>query len=117
MKKYFLLFLVMVFPLTLLAEGRILGRVTDQNDLPVSEITVRAKQGKSFWKGCKTNSAGFFVIDEVPSGKYDVAAYKKGKIRTWYGSVQVQEGGVVRFNIDVKSLTTSKPAVANQKSN
>lgn len=115
MKKFTLLLCIMVFPIVLFAEGRILGRVTNQNDLPVSDITVRVKQGQSFWKGCKTNSAGFFVIDEVPAGKYDVAAYKKGDIRAWYGSVEVMDGGVVRFNIEVKSLNTTKPSVANQE--
>ena len=117
MKKLMIVLSLLVLPLTALAEGRILGRVVDQNGDAQAEVTVRVRQGKTFWKGVITNDAGFYRLDEIPAGEYSIAAYKKGEIRTWYGKVGVTDGATLRYDIEVRSLETKKPAVANKKTN
>lgn len=117
MKKLFLLIVVTILPISVFAQGRIIGKITDQNGLAVSDITVRIRQDDSFWKGCITNNSGFFVIDDVPTGSYSIAAYKKGIIQTKYDNVEVYGQGAIRFDMEVKSLKTNRPAVANQRQN
>jgi len=115
MKKLMIVLSLFMLPLTALAEGRILGRVVDQNGDGQSEITVRVKQGKTFWKGAITNNAGFYRIDNVPPGEYSIAAYKKGKIQPWYGKMKARNGATLRYDIQVRSLNTEKPKVAKKK--
>ncbi|ACF13935.1 hypothetical protein Ctha_1476 [Chloroherpeton thalassium ATCC 35110] len=116
MKKLMIVLSLLALPLTALAEGRILGRVVDQNGDAQAEVTVRIAQGKTFWQGAITNDAGFFRLEDVPAGEYSIAAYAKGKIRTWYGSI-ITNDATTRYDIEVHSLEPEKPEVAKKKTN
>ncbi|MFN3637364.1 MAG: TonB family protein [Chloroherpetonaceae bacterium] len=97
MKKIILAVLCCLFASSLWAQGRLIGRVLDENSQPVAGATVSVS-GQTAMVAI-SNAQGYYVMLDVPQGVYEIKATKRGK-PVWRGSVTIA-GGVTQ-RIDMK---------------
>ncbi|NTV47175.1 MAG: carboxypeptidase regulatory-like domain-containing protein, partial [Chlorobiales bacterium] len=71
----FLLFVVL--PLVAMAQGRLVGKVTDQNNAPVVAAVV-AISSQELNEAAITNASGYYVFYSLPPGDYKVKVVKRG---------------------------------------
>ncbi len=97
MKKIILAVLCCLVASSTWAQGRLIGRVLDENGQPVAGATVSIS-GQTAMVAI-SNAQGYYVLLDVPQGSYEIKATKRGK-PVWRGSVMIA-GGITQ-RIDMK---------------
>lgn len=94
-----LLFLALIAQaLPCFSQGRLVGRVTDEDNNPLAAATVYVVS-PSFTQATITNASGYFVFLDLPLGNYALKAYKRG-FPSWQKDLNVASAST--FRIDVK---------------
>lgn len=86
--------------------GTISGRVTDENRNPIHLATVQIikdKEGlKPTSKGAKTDKQGYYIIKDLPLGKYNLMARFPGREKEIENSVLVKLDRVSKVNFKLR---------------
>lgn len=90
MKKYILLFIIVLFPLAAMAQGQLSGRVSTSDGQPVAGATVLIKDT---FNGTVTNSQGEYTLSNVPGDA--VAVYSM----LGYETQEIAVGGRSMVNV------------------
>jgi len=116
MKKIILAILWGLCASSLLAQGRLIGRVVGENNEPIAGATVSVS-GQTAMVAI-SNAQGYYVILDVPQGVYELKATKRGQ-PVWRGSVTVASGVTQRIDMKLggksKNLAAAKPTVDAKK--
>ncbi len=96
MKKVILAILCSLCVSATWAQGRLIGRVTDENGAPVAGATVSVS-GQTAMVAI-SNAQGYYVLLDVPQGQYEVKATKRGQ-PVWRGSVTIASGVTQRIDM------------------
>lgn len=75
--------------------GAIMGKVTNESDLPISGATVTDGV-----RSARTNSSGNYILSDVPEGTYTVTATATG-YKGAAGSVTISSGETVTLNFSL----------------
>ena len=70
--------------------GALAGTVTDGDDIPVEGVKVTANPAD--YNPVYTNDLGYYLIDPMAVGLYDVQYYKAGYSEIWYYEVEIDSG-------------------------
>ncbi len=85
------------------SQGTVTGLVTDQSNAVVPDATVTITDtGTHSVRTTTTNSAGRYVLVNVPPGTYDIAITKAGFAKVSIPKVPVQVGEVTTNNVALK---------------
>lgn len=98
----------------LLSQGRLVGRVADEENNPVAAATVYVVS-PNFTQATLTNASGYFTFLDIPLGNYLLKAYKRG-FPSWQKDLNISSA--LTFRVDVKlvekpvalAAAESKPA-------
>jgi len=114
MKKIILAILWGLCASSLLAQGRLIGRVVGENNEPIAGATVSIS-GQTAMVAI-SNAQGYYVLLDVPQGQYELKATKRGQ-PVWRGSVTVASGVTQRIDIKLgdKSENLAAKAAADAK--
>jgi len=116
MKKIILAILWGLCASSLLAQGRLIGRVVGENNEPIAGATVSVS-GQTAMVAI-SNAQGYYVILDVPQGVYELKATKRGQ-PVWRGSVTVASGVTQRIDMKLggksKNLAAAKLTVDAKK--
>jgi len=116
MKKIILAILWGLCASSLLAQGRLIGRVVGENNEPIAGATVSIS-GQTAMVAI-SNAQGYYVILDVPQGVYELKATKRGQ-PVWRGSVTVASGVTQRIDMKLggksENLAAAKPTVDAKK--
>lgn len=94
----------LMLPLVALAQGRLVGKVTDQNNAPVVAAVVSISS-QELNEAAITNASGYYVFYSLPPGDYKVKVIKRGLPSIQSGVALVS--GITRL-LDIK-LTPQAP--------
>ncbi len=97
MKKIIFAFLCCLCASSLWAQGRLIGRVLNENNEPVPGATVSIS-GQTAMVAI-SNAQGYYVLLDVPQGPYEIKASKRG-LPVWRGTITIAGG--VTHRIDMK---------------
>ncbi|MBC8043349.1 MAG: TonB family protein [Rhizobacter sp.] len=86
------------------AQGRIMGRITDESGNPIPAATISLTAG-GLAQAALTNAQGYYAFLSVPQGDYTIRVIKRDA-RAQTASVSVVPGRMVRFDVMLPSLTT-----------
>ncbi len=116
MKKIILAVLCCLFASSLWAQGRLIGRVLDENSQPVAGATVSVS-GQTAMVAI-SNAQGYYVLLDVPQGSYEIKATKRGK-PVWRGSITIAGGVTQRIDMKLgdksENLAAAKPTAEAKK--
>jgi TonB family protein len=114
MKKIILAILWGLCASSLLAQGRLIGRVVGENNEPIAGATVSIS-GQTAMVAI-SNAQGYYVLLDVPQGVYEVKATKRGQ-PVWRGSVTITGGVTQRIDMKLgdKSENLAAKAAADAK--
>lgn len=116
MKKIILAVLCCLFASSVWAQGRLIGRVLDENSQPVAGATVSVS-GQTAMVAI-SNAQGYYVLLDVPQGVYEVKATKRGK-PVWRGSITIASGVTQRIDMKLgdksENLAAAKPTAEVKK--
>lgn len=116
MKKIILAFLCCACASSVWAQGRLIGRVVDENNVPIAGATVSVS-GQTAMVAI-SNAQGYYVLLDVPPGNYEVKATKRGQ-PVWRSSVTITNGVTQRIDMKLGSksenLAAAKPTVESKK--
>ena len=70
--------------------GALEGTVTDGDGVPLEGVAVTANP--SDYNPVYTDEFGYYLIDPMATGFYDVQYYKEGYTEIWYYDVEIEEG-------------------------
>ncbi len=116
MKKIIFGLLFCVCASSLWAQGRLIGRVVGEGNVPIPGATVSVS-GQTAMVAI-SNAQGYYVLLDVPQGQYEVKATKRGH-PVWRGSITITSG--VTHRIDMKlgdksgNLAAAKPTPEEKK--
>jgi len=100
----------LIWSVTALSQGRLIGRVTDNSGQPIVAATVSIASS-SITQAAITNALGYYIFLDVPTGDYTIKAYKRG-LPSWVKTLMVPSA-MVRQDIQ---LALAQPAdVAESK--
>lgn len=85
------------------SQGRLVGRVTDENANPVPAATVYVIS-TNFTQATITNASGYFTLLEIPLSTYEIKAYKRG-YPIWQKNFSIASSST--FRIDIKLVESS----------
>lgn len=109
MKNILLAVLFCLSGATVLAQGRLIGRVLAEDGTPVAGATVSVS-GQTAMVAI-SNAQGYYVLLDVPQGNYEIKATKRGQ-PVWRGSITIASG--VTQRVDVR-LGGKSEALASAK--
>jgi TonB family protein len=114
MKKIILAILWGLCASSLLAQGRLIGRVVGENNEPIAGATVSIS-GQTAMVAI-SNAQGYYVLLDVPQGQYELKATKRGQ-PVWRGSVTITGGVTQRIDMKLggKSENLAAKAAADAK--
>lgn len=116
MKKIILAVLCFLSASALWAQGRLIGRVVGEDNVPIAGATVSVS-GQTAMVAI-SNAQGYYVLLDVPQGVYEVKATKRGQ-PVWRGSVTVTSGITQRIDMKLgdksENLVAAKPTVETKK--
>ncbi|MFQ3597377.1 MAG: TonB family protein [Chloroherpetonaceae bacterium] len=115
MKKIVLAVLCCVCASSLWAQGRLIGRVIGDDNVPVPGATVSVS-GQTAMVAI-SNAQGYYVLLDVPQGQYEVKATKRGQ-PVWRGSVTITSGVTQRIDMrlgDKSDNLAAKSAIETRK--
>ncbi len=107
MKTVILATLCSLYVSALWAQGRLIGRVTDEDGTPVAGATVSVS-GQTAMVAI-SNAQGYYVLLDVPQGQYEVKATKRGK-PVWRGSITIASGVTQRIDMRLGSKSENLAA-------
>lgn len=82
----------------MLSQGRLVGRVADEENNPVAAATVYVVS-PNFTQATLTNASGYFTFLDIPLGNYLLKAYKRG-LPSWQKDLSISSAST--FRVDVK---------------
>lgn len=85
------------------SQGRLVGRVTDENANPVPAATVYLIS-TNFTQATITNASGYFTLLDIPLSTYEIKAYKRG-YPIWQKNFSIASSST--FRIDIKLVESS----------
>lgn len=88
-------------------KGRISGRITERDDVPVRRATVTVTGDMRLTRTALTDTDGRFVIDQLPVGRFTVTATKAGHPAMSFGARQAFRPGAGVFVTEGESVDTS----------
>ena len=101
MKKQLYLFIFLICQCIYAQDnGSLNGTITDENGMPLSGATI---QIASLQKGTVTDSAGKFVIGNVPAGTYKISLSFVG-FEGFSQSVTIQNGKAAQLSLKMKMV-------------
>lgn len=116
MKKIILAVLCCMCASSLWAQGRLIGRVVGEGNVPVAGATVSVS-GQTAMVAI-SNAQGYYVLLDVPQGQYEVKATKRGK-PVWKGTVTITSGVTQRIDMKLgdksENLAAAKPTLDTRK--
>lgn len=116
MKKIILAVLCCLSASALCAQGRLIGRVVGEGNVPIAGATVSVSGQTAIV--AISNVQGYYVLLDVPQGVYEVKATKRGQ-PVWRGSVTVTSGITQRIDIKLGdksgNLAAAKPTAETKK--
>lgn len=88
-------------------KGRISGRITERDDVPVRRATVTVAGDMRLTRTVITDNDGRFVADQLPVGRFTVTAAKGGYPAMSFGARQPFRTGAGVFVAEGESVDTS----------
>jgi TonB family protein len=102
-------------PLTLCAQGRVMGRILSSDGNPVAGATVMVLGQTT--AVTVTNAQGYYVMLDVPAGSYELKATKRGQ-PAWKGALSVSSSTTqrmdIKLGIDQAEVREVKLAIADK---
>ncbi|MGQ9804820.1 MAG: TonB family protein [Chlorobiales bacterium] len=116
MKKIIIAFLCCICASSIWAQGRLIGRVVGEDNMPIPGATVSVS-GQTAMVAI-SNAQGYYVLLDVPPGTYEVKATKRGQ-PVWRSSVTITSGVTQRIDMKLGSksenLAAAKSTVESKK--
>jgi TonB family protein len=114
MKKIILAILWGICTSSLCAQGRLIGRVIGEDNMPVAGATVSVS-GQTAMVAI-SNAQGYYVLLDVPQGAYEIKATKRG-LPVWRGTVTITSGVTQRIDMKLgdKSENLASKSVLKEK--
>lgn len=88
-------------------KGRISGRITEGDNVPVRRATVTIAGDMRLTRTAVTDSDGRFAVDQLPTGRFTVTATKAGHPSMSYGARQPFRTGAGVFLAEGESVDAS----------